>query len=160
MAHRIAWSQRALQDLEAIASYIAEDSPAYARTVVRTIVNQVKTLAHFPRSGRKVPEFDDEDIRESIAYNYRIIYRVEREEILIAAVISRQTNASIILEAAKATFISERGLYLCRQRPTLTTRVARAPRGLAHPFAPFFSSFSRTEAAAPCAVFAGCAPRS
>jgi toxin ParE1/3/4 len=55
--------------------------------VVRTIVNQVKTLASFPRSGRKVPEFDDEDIRELIAYSYRIIYRLEQEEILIAAVI-------------------------------------------------------------------------
>jgi toxin ParE1/3/4 len=87
MAHRVAWSQRALQDLEAIVSYIAEDSPAYARTVVRTVVRQVKTLAHFPRSGRKVPEFDDEDIRELIAYSYRVIYRVDREEVLIAAVI-------------------------------------------------------------------------
>jgi toxin ParE1/3/4 len=48
---------------------------------------RVRHPPHFPRSGRKVPEFDDEDIRESIAYNYRIIYRVEREEILIAAVI-------------------------------------------------------------------------
>ena len=87
MAHRIAWSQRALQDVETIASYIAEDSLAYAATVVRTIVNQVKMLASFPRAGRKVPEFDDENIRELIAYSYRIIYRFEQEEILIAAVI-------------------------------------------------------------------------
>lgn len=87
MAYRIAWSQRALQDLEAIASYIEEDSPAYARTVVRAIVNQVKTLARFPRCGRKVPEFDDENIRELVSYSYRIIYRLEQEEILIAAVI-------------------------------------------------------------------------
>jgi len=87
MAHRIAWSQRALLDLEAIASYIAEDSPAYASTVVRTILNQVKTLIHFPRSGRKVPEFDDEDIRELIAYSYRVIYQLQQEEVLIAAVI-------------------------------------------------------------------------
>jgi plasmid stabilization system protein ParE len=76
-----------VQDLETIASYIAQDSPAYAATVVKTIVNQVKTLASFPRSGRKVPEFDDENIRELIAYSYRIIYRLQQEEVLIAAVI-------------------------------------------------------------------------
>lgn len=87
MAHRIAWSQRALQDLETIAGYIAEDSPTYASTVVRTIINQVRTLAHFPRSGRKVPEFDDENIRELIAYSYRIIYQLQSEEVIIAAVI-------------------------------------------------------------------------
>lgn len=78
MAYRIGWSQRALQDLEAIASYIAEDSPAYASIVIRTIVNQVNTLIDFPRSGRMVPEFDNEDIRELISYSYRIIYQLQQ----------------------------------------------------------------------------------
>jgi toxin ParE1/3/4 len=87
MAHRIVWSRRAAQDLGSIADYIAQDSPAYASIVVKTIISQTRTLFRFPRSGRKVPEFDDEDIRELIAYSYRIIYRVKRDEILIAAVI-------------------------------------------------------------------------
>jgi toxin ParE1/3/4 len=87
MAHRIAWSARALQDVESVASYIAQDSPAYARTVVRAIVNQTKILAKFPNAGRKVPEFDDENIREVFAYSYRIIYRLEGDEIVVAAVI-------------------------------------------------------------------------
>ena len=38
-------------------------------------------------SGRKVPEFDEENIRELIAYSYRIIYAVEKDEVIIAAVI-------------------------------------------------------------------------
>jgi plasmid stabilization system protein ParE len=87
MAHRVVWSQRAVQDLEAIAEYIAQDSSAYAAGVVRTIINQTKTLSLFPRSGRKVPEFDDENIRELLAYSYRVIYRIQEEEVLIAAVI-------------------------------------------------------------------------
>jgi toxin ParE1/3/4 len=87
MAYRIVWSRRAFQDLEAIASYIAQDSPAYASVVVRSIVNQTKTLARFPRSGRKVPEFDNEDIREVLAYSYRIIYRLQQDDVVIAAVI-------------------------------------------------------------------------
>ena len=64
MSHRVVWSRRALQDVEAIADYIAQDSPAYAAAVVRRIVHQTRLLSRFPRSGRKVPEFDDEDIRE------------------------------------------------------------------------------------------------
>jgi plasmid stabilization system protein ParE len=88
MAHRVVWSRRALQDLEAIAEYIAEDSQAYAAAVVKNIVQQTRQLAQFPRSSRKVPEFDDENIREVLAYSYRIIYRLQGEdEVLIAAVI-------------------------------------------------------------------------
>jgi toxin ParE1/3/4 len=87
MAHRVVWSRRALQDLEAIAEYIAKDSPAYAAVVVKNIVQQTRLLSQFPRSGRKVPEFDDESIRELLAYSYRIIYRFQENEVLIAAVI-------------------------------------------------------------------------
>jgi toxin ParE1/3/4 len=87
MAHRIVWARRALQDLEAIASYIAQDSPAYAKIVVKSIVNQTRALETFPRAGRKVPEFNDEDIREVLAYSYRIIYRLQQDAVLIAAVI-------------------------------------------------------------------------
>ena len=41
----------------------------------------------FPLAGRIVPEFDDESIREVFAYDYRIIYRVEQDEVIVAAVI-------------------------------------------------------------------------
>jgi plasmid stabilization system protein ParE len=46
-----------------------------------------KSLARFPKSGRKVPEFDDESLRELIVYSYRIIYAVESDQITITAVI-------------------------------------------------------------------------
>ena len=87
MAHRVVWAERAYQDLESIANYIADDSPAYARAVAKDIIQQTRTLTRFPRSGRKVPEFDDENIRELIAYSYRIIYRLDQNEVLIAAII-------------------------------------------------------------------------
>jgi toxin ParE1/3/4 len=34
-----------------------------------------------------VPEFDDESIRELIAYSYRIVYIVEPDQVTVAAVI-------------------------------------------------------------------------
>jgi toxin ParE1/3/4 len=87
MAHRIVWSRRAAQDLDSIADYIAADSPAYAGIVLKNIVNQTRILARFPHAGRKVPEFDDENIRELIVYSYRIIYRLQNDEVLVVAVI-------------------------------------------------------------------------
>ena len=87
MAYRVKWSPRAVEDLEAIAQYIAADSSAYAAAVVQTILTTTRKLSPFPFSGRVVPELGDEGIREWFAYSYRIIYRVENETVTIAAVI-------------------------------------------------------------------------
>lgn len=90
MAYRVRWSPKAADDLEAIAGYIAKDSPAYAATVIRKILNLTRNLSSFPFSGRVVPEFGDENIRECFAYSYRVIYRVRDETITIATVIHGQ----------------------------------------------------------------------
>ncbi len=87
MAHEVVWSPRAIDDVEAIARYIAEDSMAYARSVVKKIVDATRKLSTFPMSGRVVPEFDEEKIREVFAYSYRIIDRVEGKVVTIAAVV-------------------------------------------------------------------------
>lgn len=87
MAYRVEWSIRAIEDVEAIAAYIAVDSAAYARSVVKKILETTRKLSHFPYSGRIVPEFGEESIREQFAYSYRIIYRVQGEVVTIAAVI-------------------------------------------------------------------------
>ena len=87
MAYRVEWSPRAVEDLEAIAQYIAADSSAYAAAVVQTILATTRKLSPFPFSGRVVPELGDESIREWFAYSYRIIYRVENDIVTIAAVI-------------------------------------------------------------------------
>lgn len=87
MAHEVVWSPRVVDDVRAIATYIAEDSLAYAKSVAQKIAASTRRLANFPLSGRIVPEFDQENIREVFAYNYRIIYRVEGETVTIAAVV-------------------------------------------------------------------------
>lgn len=87
MAYEVVWSPRAIEDVEAIALYIAGDSTAYAAAVVKKILDKTRNLSSFPFSGRVVSEFDDETIREQFAYSYRIIYRIQDETITIAAVI-------------------------------------------------------------------------
>lgn len=87
MAYQIEWSPRAIEDLEAIAQYIAADSTSYAAAVLQTILSTTRKLSLFPFSGRVVPELDDESIREWFAYSYRIIYQIDKETLTIAAVI-------------------------------------------------------------------------
>ena len=87
MACRVEWSPRAVEDLDAIAQYIAADSEAYAASVVKTILTTARNLSSFPLSGRIVPELGDESIREWFAYSYRIIYRLEDQVITVAAIV-------------------------------------------------------------------------
>lgn len=87
MALRIVFSSRALSDIESIAEYIAADSPTYARSVVKRIVQSTRALSKFPQMGRVVPEFENPSVREIFAYSYRIIYRIYEDRIVIAAVV-------------------------------------------------------------------------
>ena len=87
MAHRVEWSPRAVEDLEEIAQYISLDSMAYSKAVVKKIVEITRKLSGFPHSGRIVPEFDDENIREWFVYSYRVIYGIENGVVTIAAIV-------------------------------------------------------------------------
>ena len=87
MAYSVGWSSRAIADVDAIAGYVSRDSATYASTIVNKILGATRNLGAFPRSGRVVPEFSDETIREKIVAGYRVIYRIEGESITIATVI-------------------------------------------------------------------------
>ena len=87
MAYRVVWSPRAVEDLEAISQYIATDSSIYAAAVVKRILRTARRLSQFPLSGRIVPELANENIRESFAYSYRIIYRVENHVVTVTTVV-------------------------------------------------------------------------
>jgi plasmid stabilization system protein ParE len=78
---------RAIEDLEEIARYVSHDSSADSRAVVRKILEISRKFSQFPLAGRMVPEFSDENIREWFAYSYRIIYQVEDDAVIIAAIV-------------------------------------------------------------------------
>ena len=81
----INFSEISYEDLEDIENYIARDSPKIARNFVNQVFERIEVLHNFPKIGRKVPEFDDDDIRELILGKYRIVYRIESEERIIVA---------------------------------------------------------------------------
>jgi len=77
---KIRWTNIALDDLQAIHEYVAKDSPKYADRLMDKIIERVDVLEQHPKIGRKVPEFDNELIRELIEGNFRIIYQIESED--------------------------------------------------------------------------------
>jgi len=72
----VVWTRQAVADIEGIHAYIARDSDRYATLVRERLVQSVDRLRAFPLSGRIVPEFGDESIREILWGSYRIVYRV------------------------------------------------------------------------------------
>lgn len=88
MAQRLIWSDRALDDLFEIVSYIEKDSPLYARNVSRKMFARADALIEQPGQGRQVPEYDgDKDVREVFVHRWRLIYAIYSDHIRIAAVI-------------------------------------------------------------------------
>ncbi len=87
MAYRVIWSPQAVADLTEIRAYIARDSDSYAAAFIQRVLTAVDLLVDFPRMGRRVPEMDDDAVREVIVQRYRVIYRVRGEAIHIGAIV-------------------------------------------------------------------------
>lgn len=80
------WTRRAIEDVQSIQQFIAQDSPHYAQLVTQRLIASVERLPALPQSGRIVPEINDPAVREVILGSYRIVYRLVREEIHIVTV--------------------------------------------------------------------------
>ncbi len=83
---KVAWTDEAKAHLIGIYEYIKRDAPFYATETVDRLTQRVDQLIDHPRSGRMVPKFDDENLRELISHPYRLIYRIKPERIDIIAV--------------------------------------------------------------------------
>ena len=84
---KVHWTHNAVEHLVKIYEYIALNSPTYAKRMVDKITRRSAQIAEHPQSGRKVPEYNANDIRELIERTYRIIYRIKPDQIDVLAVI-------------------------------------------------------------------------
>ena len=99
----IVWTEPALHDLEAMAEYIALDSPAAANRLVQEIFDQTERLQTFPLSGRVPPELPDSVYREVVLPPCRIFYRVDGDRVFILYVMSEERQLrAYMLEAVRA----------------------------------------------------------
>jgi len=84
---KLIWTDPSVEDLRSIRDYIARDSDYYAADLVEHLILFVERLLQLPRLGRVVPEAGDENIRELIYQNHRIIYRISGKRIEILAIV-------------------------------------------------------------------------
>jgi plasmid stabilization system protein ParE len=84
---KVIWTDQSIDDINNIAEFIAKDSFKYAQIQVNTFFDLALLLEKSPKMGRRVPETNDDSIRELITGSYRIIYKIRTEkEILIITV--------------------------------------------------------------------------
>lgn len=77
---KVLWTDAAVAQLEAIHDYLARTSHGYARRIVDRLTRRSSQIAAFPFSGRMVPEYELNEVREVIEASYRIIYLVKEDE--------------------------------------------------------------------------------
>lgn len=83
----VVWAPSALDDIDAIAAYIARDSVHHASLFVDRLFEAADVLKEQPLLGRMIPEIGQPDCREIIYGAYRIMYRVQKDSVWINAVI-------------------------------------------------------------------------
>lgn len=94
----VIWTEPALQELDAIAEYIALDNPAAASDLVKAVFDKTERLEAFPKSGRIPPELPDSVYREVVVPPCRIFYREDEQRVLILFVMreERQLRAFML----------------------------------------------------------------
>jgi toxin ParE1/3/4 len=84
---QVIWSPSALEDIEQVAQFIARDSADQAALFVSRLTEATDRLASVPLSGRIIQEIGHPDCREIIYGAYRIMYRVQEEDVWITGVV-------------------------------------------------------------------------
>ena len=94
---RFRFSPKALADLVAIHAYIADDSTAAARRVVRLIVEAIGCLKLFPHSGRKGQVKGTYELVVP-KLSFIVVYTISRDatEIIAIVQVTRGDNNRII----------------------------------------------------------------
>jgi toxin ParE1/3/4 len=84
---KVHWTETAESHLAAIHQHISLDSTAYAKRMVDRLTMRSQQIAEFPYSGREVPEYEMETLREVIEGPYRIIYLIKPDQLDVIAVV-------------------------------------------------------------------------
>jgi plasmid stabilization system protein ParE len=82
----IIWSSQAKWQLQDIYDYIFIDSPQNAEIVIVKLVSLGESLSNMPYKNPKESTLDVENIRFIPIWNYKIIYRIEANNIIILSI--------------------------------------------------------------------------
>ena len=82
---RVTWGESAQAALDEALSDIAEDSIDGAVRVLTRALEAADSLSTLADRGRIVPEIGEATLRELFVYDYRLLYRVREDRVIIRA---------------------------------------------------------------------------
>jgi len=83
----VSFAESAFSDLKDIQAYYeSEGVPETGRRLTSGLLSEVERLRDYPKSGRIVPEFNVEYLREIIHPPFRIVYRCDKNRVRIVRV--------------------------------------------------------------------------
>lgn len=92
---QVVWAEPALQDLDAIADYIALDDPTAATHLVRKVFEKVDQLINFPETGTRPKELRRTPYRKLTVSPILVYYRIEGRKIIIVHVVRGERKFSL-----------------------------------------------------------------
>lgn len=84
-SRQVDWAESASQALAQVIDDIAVTSPEGAVRVLEGAVDAAASLSILSERGRVVPEVGDAALRQLLVYDYRLIYRVHSDRVVIRA---------------------------------------------------------------------------
>ncbi|MDP3048827.1 MAG: type II toxin-antitoxin system RelE/ParE family toxin [Thermodesulfovibrionales bacterium] len=83
----VSFAESAVSDLEDIQAYFDNEGAAETgMRLIEEVVSAIERLADHPKSGRVVPEFNIEYLREVIKPPFRIVYRCDKKRVRIVRI--------------------------------------------------------------------------
>ncbi|MCX6309563.1 MAG: type II toxin-antitoxin system RelE/ParE family toxin [Bacteroidia bacterium] len=106
MEIRIRWSPKAIYQLREIFDYYqANASTTVAESIITTILSRTRNLNFFPNMGKREEILLDhpKGFRYLVEGNYKILYWLNEDEIIIAFVIDCRQNPDKIIDIIAKT---------------------------------------------------------
>lgn len=108
MAGELIWSRTALDDIEAIAAFIARDSLIHARRTVEQIIACGERLLVQPALGEIAPESSRETVHEYGLYSFRMLFERQGQDLHLLAIIHDRGRQHIETPPPRLPQITER----------------------------------------------------
>ena len=87
---KIVRSRKFLNKFKNILAYIAKDKISASKKFREELNERLNELDHFPYKYRKSFYFNDENIRDLIFKGYTIIYKIEKDKIIVLDIFKRK----------------------------------------------------------------------
>ena len=89
---RVRWSPSAENALDEAIAFVFKESPSTAQRLLEEVLTAAASLSTLSDRGSHVPEVEDPSVRQLLCNPYRVIYRVDEDEVVILALLHQRQD--------------------------------------------------------------------